>query len=139
MEPKQQKRAPPAGGHSYLFLDDLYRIRIADQPRGIDYFRSVANPARVPADIFPLSLADVDNELRSICDTFQHCCTFRRTLVADAVKVFLLTVSALFPIVDPPAGGPIFLAMAQQYPAGTRRALAWRVTLNSLLLMGCFA
>jgi hypothetical protein len=29
--------------------------------------------------------------------------------VADAVKVFLLTLSALFPIVDPLTGSPIFL------------------------------
>jgi multiple antibiotic resistance protein len=55
--------------------------------------------------------------------------------VADAVKVFLLTVSALFPIVDPLAGSPIFLAMTQEYPLQTRRALAWRVALNSLVLM----
>ncbi len=55
--------------------------------------------------------------------------------MADAVKVFLLTISALFPIVDPLAGSPIFLAMTQEYPTDTRRALAWRVALNSLLLM----
>jgi len=55
--------------------------------------------------------------------------------VGDAVKVFLLTLSALFPIVDPLAGSPIFLAMTQAYPAETRRALAWRVSLNSLVLM----
>src|SRR5581483_1919891 len=55
--------------------------------------------------------------------------------VADAVKVFLLTVSALFPIVDPLAGSPIFLAMTQEYSLETRRTLAWRVALNSLVLM----
>ena len=55
--------------------------------------------------------------------------------MGDAVKVFLLTLSALFPIVDPLAGSPIFLAMTQAYPAETRRALAWRVSLNSLVLM----
>jgi multiple antibiotic resistance protein len=55
--------------------------------------------------------------------------------VGDALKVFLLTVSALFPIVDPLAGSPIFLTMTQDYPRQTRRALAWRVALNSLLLM----
>jgi multiple antibiotic resistance protein len=56
-------------------------------------------------------------------------------LVADAVKVFLLTFSALFPIVDPLAGSPLFLAMTEQYSQETRRALAWRVALNSLVLM----
>lgn len=55
--------------------------------------------------------------------------------MADAVKVFLLTVSALFPIVDPLAGSPIFLAITQAYSRETRRALAWRVALNSLVLM----
>src|SRR5581483_3124940 len=55
--------------------------------------------------------------------------------VADAVKVFLLTVSALFPIVDPLAGSPIFLAMTQEHSLETRRTLAWRVALNSLVLM----
>jgi multiple antibiotic resistance protein len=55
--------------------------------------------------------------------------------VGDAVKVFLLTLSALFPIVDPIAGSPLFLAMTQDYAPETRRALAWRVSLNSLVLM----
>jgi multiple antibiotic resistance protein len=55
--------------------------------------------------------------------------------VGDAVSVFLLTLSALFPIVDPLAGSPIFLAMTQEYSPETRRVLAWRVALNSLVLM----
>ena len=55
--------------------------------------------------------------------------------MGDAVKVFLLTFSALFPIVDPLAGSPIFLAMTQDYAPQARRALAWRVSLNSLVLM----
>lgn len=55
--------------------------------------------------------------------------------MGDAVKVFLLTLSALFPIVDPLAGSPIFLAMTQDYAPQTRTALAWRVSLNSLVLM----
>lgn len=55
--------------------------------------------------------------------------------MADAVKVFLLTVSALFPIVDPLAGSPIFLAMTRDYSPETRMALSWRIALNSLVLM----
>ena len=55
--------------------------------------------------------------------------------MADAVKVFLLTLSALFPIVDPLAGSPMFLAMTENYPEETRKTLAWRVAINSLLLM----
>jgi multiple antibiotic resistance protein len=55
--------------------------------------------------------------------------------VGDAARVFLLTTSALFPIVDPLAGSPLFLALTQEYSPETRRALAWRVALNSLVLM----
>ena len=55
--------------------------------------------------------------------------------MGDAVKVFLLTLTALFPIVDPIAGSPLFLAMTQDYAPQTRRVLAWRVSLNSLVLM----
>jgi multiple antibiotic resistance protein len=55
--------------------------------------------------------------------------------VSDAIAVFRLTLSALFPIVDPLAGSPIFLAMTQDYSPQTRRVLALRVALNSLVLM----
>jgi multiple antibiotic resistance protein len=55
--------------------------------------------------------------------------------VADAVKVFALTFSALFPIVDPLGGSPLFLALTQQYSPETRRGLAWRIALNSLYVM----
>ena len=54
--------------------------------------------------------------------------------MANALKVFFLILSALFPIVDPLGGSPIFLALTQQYPPETRRGLAWRVALNSLYL-----
>jgi len=55
--------------------------------------------------------------------------------VGNAVTVFLLTLNALFPIVDPVAGSPIFPAMTQGYSPATRRALACRVATNSLVLM----
>ena len=55
--------------------------------------------------------------------------------MGDAVRVFLLTLSALFPIVDPLAGSPIFLATTQGYSPRTRSTLAWRVALNSLILL----
>lgn len=55
--------------------------------------------------------------------------------LTDALKVFLLTLSALFPIVDPLAGSPIFLAMTYGYERSMRRALSWRVAFNSLVLM----
>lgn len=55
--------------------------------------------------------------------------------MANAVKVFLLVFSALFPIVDPLTGSPIFLALTAMDAPGMRRALSWRVALNSLALM----
>jgi multiple antibiotic resistance protein len=55
--------------------------------------------------------------------------------VTEAVKVFFLTLSALFPIVDPLAGSPIFLALTAKYSPETRKALSWRVAFNSLVLM----
>jgi multiple antibiotic resistance protein len=55
--------------------------------------------------------------------------------VADAIKVFLLILSALFPIVDPLSGSPIFLALTREYSPETRRALSWQVAVNSFFLM----
>ena len=55
--------------------------------------------------------------------------------MADAVKVFALIFSALFPIVDLLSGAPLFLALTQKYSPETRRALSWRVALYSLYLM----
>jgi multiple antibiotic resistance protein len=55
--------------------------------------------------------------------------------VGDAVKVFFLVVSALFPIVDPLSGSPIFLALTADYLPVMRRALSRRVAWNSLFLM----
>jgi multiple antibiotic resistance protein len=55
--------------------------------------------------------------------------------MANAVKVFLLVFSALFPIVDPLTGSPIFLALTAEESPEMRRALSWRVAINSLFLM----
>ena len=55
--------------------------------------------------------------------------------MADAVKVFFLILSALFPIVDPLTGSPIFLALTREYSPETRRVLSRRVALNSFFLM----
>jgi multiple antibiotic resistance protein len=54
-------------------------------------------------------------------------------------KTLLLFVSALFPIIDPLGGSPIFLALTEGYSRGTRRALSLRIALNSIyLLMGSY-
>jgi multiple antibiotic resistance protein len=55
--------------------------------------------------------------------------------MADGVKVFFLILGALFPIVDPLSGSPIFLALTKEYSPETRRVLSRQVALNSFFLM----
>jgi multiple antibiotic resistance protein len=55
--------------------------------------------------------------------------------MAEAAKSLFLVVSALFPIVDPLGGSPIFLAMTREYSSDTRRALSWRIAVNSFFLL----
>ncbi|MGB9432934.1 MAG: MarC family protein [Candidatus Acidiferrum sp.] len=55
--------------------------------------------------------------------------------MADAVKVFFLIISALFPIVDPVSGSPVFLALTREYSPETRRALSRQVAIYSFFLM----
>jgi multiple antibiotic resistance protein len=55
--------------------------------------------------------------------------------MADAIKILLLILSALFPIVDPLTGSPIFLALTKEYSRETRKALAVRVAFDSFFLM----
>jgi len=59
--------------------------------------------------------------------------------VTELAKALFLFLSALFPIVDPLGGAPIFLALTQGYSRETRRSLAWRIALDSFyLLMGSY-
>ncbi|MGD0180366.1 MAG: MarC family protein [Terriglobales bacterium] len=44
-------------------------------------------------------------------------------------------VSALFPIVDPIGGSPVFLLLTRDYAAETRRALARRIAIDSFILL----
>jgi len=53
----------------------------------------------------------------------------------EAAKSILLILSALFPIVNPLGGSPIFLALTQDYPAPARRLLARKVAINSFILL----
>jgi multiple antibiotic resistance protein len=55
--------------------------------------------------------------------------------VIQVARSILLVVSALFPIVDPIGGSPIFLALARDYPPQTRRLLARRIAMNSFVLL----
>src|SRR5882672_11451173 len=50
-------------------------------------------------------------------------------------KSTLLILSALFPIVNPLGGSPVFLALTRDYPASTRRILARQVAMNSFVLL----
>jgi multiple antibiotic resistance protein len=56
-------------------------------------------------------------------------------VVIQAAKSVLLAVSALFPIVDPIGGAPVFLSLTRNYDRETRRQLARRITVNSFVLL----
>jgi multiple antibiotic resistance protein len=53
----------------------------------------------------------------------------------EAIKTTILVVSALFPIVNPLGGSPIFLALTREYPAQARRMLAQQIAVNSFILL----
>lgn len=55
--------------------------------------------------------------------------------MVEAGKTLFLILSALFPIVDPLGGSPIFLAMTREYSRSTRRALSLRIAMNSFFLL----
>jgi len=55
--------------------------------------------------------------------------------VFEVAKSTLLILSALFPIVNPLGGSPVFLALTRDYPASARRALARQVAINSFILL----
>jgi multiple antibiotic resistance protein len=56
-------------------------------------------------------------------------------MTIQVAKSILLVVSALFPIVDPIGGSPVFLLLTRDYPAETRRVLARRITISSFVLL----
>ena len=53
----------------------------------------------------------------------------------QVAKSILLFVSALFPIVDPIGGSPIFLSLTRDYTPQTRRVLARTIAVDSLILL----
>jgi multiple antibiotic resistance protein len=55
--------------------------------------------------------------------------------VVETAKSIFLIVSALFPIVNPLGGSPIFLALTKDYSKANRKALSWRIALNSFFLL----
>jgi len=55
--------------------------------------------------------------------------------LVEAAKSLFLILSALFPIVDPLAGSPIFLTMTSEYSRSTRKALSLRIAMDSFFLL----
>jgi multiple antibiotic resistance protein len=53
----------------------------------------------------------------------------------ETATSILLIFSALFPIVNPLGGSPIFLSMTKQYSPLARRALSRRIAMNSFFLL----
>src|SRR6266404_6921393 len=53
----------------------------------------------------------------------------------EITKNILLIVSALFPIVNPIGGSPVFLLLTQDYSRESRKLLARRVAMNSFILL----
>jgi multiple antibiotic resistance protein len=56
-------------------------------------------------------------------------------LALETFKTIVLIVSALFPIVDPLAGSPIFLSLTQDVPPDQRWTLSRKIAVNSFLLL----
>ena len=53
----------------------------------------------------------------------------------ESAKSILLIVSALFPVVNPIGGSPVFLLLTQDYSKESRKLLARRVAINSFVLL----
>ncbi len=53
----------------------------------------------------------------------------------QVAKNILLVVSALFPIVDPIGGSPVFLLLTSDYTDETRRVLSRHIAINSFILL----
>lgn len=57
------------------------------------------------------------------------------TLFFDLLQATLLVISALFPIVNPLGGSPIFLSLTEDYDGSERHALSRLIGMNSFLLL----
>jgi multiple antibiotic resistance protein len=59
--------------------------------------------------------------------------------VLETLKTTILFIGALFPIVNPLGGSPIFLLLTRDYSESARRLLSQRIAMNSfILLVGSF-
>ena len=55
--------------------------------------------------------------------------------MSEVINAFLLTFAALFPIVNPIGGAPIFLALTRRLRPEVRRNLALRIAINGFCLL----
>jgi len=55
--------------------------------------------------------------------------------VGELLRVLLLTVGALFPIVNPLGNAPIFLLLTRDFPSSSRTVFARKIALNSFVLL----
>lgn len=55
--------------------------------------------------------------------------------MSEVINAFLLAYAALFPIVNPIGGAPIFLSMTRQMRPEVRRGLARRIAINGFCLL----
>src|SRR5216684_5603107 len=69
------------------------------------------------------------------CLRFKLYSPLRRSPLLEVAKSTLLILSALFPVVNPLGGSPVFLALTREYPASARRILARHVAMNSFILL----
>lgn len=53
----------------------------------------------------------------------------------ETVRSVVLIASALFPIVNPLGGSPIFLALTKDYSNSDRKSVSWRIAVNSFFLL----
>src|SRR6202051_130311 len=53
----------------------------------------------------------------------------------EAAQNILLVLVTLFPIVDPLGGSPFVLALTREYSPEARKALSWRIAVNSFFLL----
>jgi len=58
-----------------------------------------------------------------------------KMVLTDLVKAIFLVISALFPIVNPLGGSPIFLSLTTDHTSAERHSLSRRIAINSFFLM----
>jgi len=57
--------------------------------------------------------------------------------VVQELNTFLVTVAAIFPVVNPPGTALVFLTLTRGADPSVRRELAWRVARNSFAVLVC--